>query len=319
MKGFIDTLNKIKEKSSILKLDLFSDENIKLYDEPYKNLSLKHTPVEYFYTQDTSITLLKGGNFDEKLKEINDVLKNIKNNLWNYRKELSSQMNFKKRFEEIINKKNILNIKQKYNIKFPDTVYLYTTKNNVNIFGSLEYKYMNYIINKKIKNINDNVFLCFNMTADEFDFYKNNIIYCTFGAINKLNIGKDMILGCIYAPHVEKMMSFYILLINCFSDIHIEYSIWSSSSQNFVYFVLKNKHKNVKMPDITNNYDYNIKIENVENYSNIINSLLKFEQKIFKYILYDIKICNQLYLLKYNDYKLYLSLSNKIYEKITNI
>lgn len=299
MKNLLKKFNKSTMKHSFYDIELFSEKNLEIYDTPYIELSFNLSDNNTSIDSDNQ----SGGVNDIDI--INDLVKSIKKYKHIYSNVLAHYNSFKFDFKDIITKKDLLYIKKKYNITFNDSIYVYSDRGSSNVFGFMEYKFMDYHINKKIEIIGDFCMIFFLLSTDVWVKHNDVLTKYIIKIIDKLSINGSIIFKFIFYPPDNNLLNLYFTFIDCFESVNIMYSKWDSQRQNLVYYILKNKKKNTSDP-VINNFTDDIK-----------KRMFKYTIDIFNFMLFDTKINGNLQNIKIKQYNMYLPLANKILEKLT--
>jgi hypothetical protein len=325
MKILTDELDKLKQKQTTYDITIFDEEYLRDFNTPYIEFFINHTNIHYIITEtnfskhDTNTTIntntktvetLNKTQSDVIIRNINKLIEDIVSIITTHC-VITSKIIFRYDYQPIITKKDITYIVKKYNIPNIKSVNLYTEFME-NSYTILENLYLITHINKPIFDEQDNYFLDFIMNRKTYFDNKKEIIEFILYVIRKLNINGNCIIKMIYAPYDESYYKLIMLLINMFKTVNIVYSKWASTT-DIVFFVLNNKISKLEELFIdTITIDDNI--DNI----NIKGKLLKYASQILKINNKNISIDKQLFILKNINYKLYLSLKNKVIEKIIN-
>lgn len=308
MSKFIKKLEKSVEVDKFTNIDIFSDKNLEIYNNPHYEISFNNDNIEYTYTD--TIQKQEGGN--EIMARIHELIKEIKRKMDSVGKVLYVKSVYKRDYKDIVLKKDLMYIKEKFGITFTESIYVYSDVQSDNIFGDMEYKFLTFYLNKKIEISDDFYLLYFRIPAAFYEKNIDHIIRYIIKVINKLNNNGSIVMNIIYGLIEPRLFNLYILFTHCFETVNIVYSKWYTSNKNIVFFVLKNKKRNIDEPKKGIN---NILIKS--DTTKIRNEMLEFFVKILEFMNNDINVNKTLLKIKHENYKLYLSLSNKILEKMT--
>ena len=235
-----------------------------------------------------------------KIKKVQSLRKSVSDLQFdNFKQEFYTTEILKETFNIILNKYNTINIKDKYAMMADRLTYEFVVDEEVNI-------------NKlPKKDLNDTMIYDFSSApiAEKFSFENINYI---LNIIQKVKTGNSVILYIYFAPHIELMNKFYLLLSYVFSSIDIYFPMNMSITNNKVILVCQKKIKSLEV--MNENKIYNIEIDNVNN--EITNKMIEFELEIFRFIKFYFELFLYLLMIKKKDRLKYNIIKYKILYKI---
>ena len=235
-----------------------------------------------------------------KIKKVQSLRKSVSDLQFdNFKQEFYTTEILKETFNIILNKYNTINVKDKYAMMADRLTYEFVVDEEVNI-------------NKlPKKDLNDTMIYDFSSApiAEKFSFENINYI---LNIIQKVKTGNSVILYIYFAPHIELMNKFYLLLSYVFSSIDIYFPMNMSITNNKVILVCQKKIKSLEV--MNENKIYNIEIDNVNN--EITNKMIEFELEIFRFIKFYFELFLYLLMIKKKDRLKYNIIKYKILYKI---
>jgi len=298
--NFIEEISKIYEINTNIDEMFFEDKYLDKFSNPYLTLHLKNTNVKYSYKYITQ----SGGNYDnvksyiDSIKKIREILKNTSIPI--------SDIYYK--YYGILYKKFYDDIAKMYNVSFDDNIYVYSVKVPYAIKKIFSSKKI--LLNKNITSSNISM-LVLDAPDDISKKYIDEYIFIILSCINHIKHGNDVVITMFLSPWIDRMSSLYMILLNTFQNVHIIFPTFINKQKNVVYFILKNKINNVKLPEKKFS---SITIDN--NHKQIQDQLERFSIRIFCHLVFQYKLNVNLHILRLNNDIKYHIIKNKVLSKI---
>jgi hypothetical protein len=317
---FIDIIIRENERSYLLDVSLFSDENMKMLDDPYINLSLDNIKLKDIHIKEhKNTTTLANDEYDEKT-DINIMTKKTREILTKMSRMHTLKYTYKHPYFMSGVKKMIEYIKKRYNI-VNKHIYIYI-QNGSSFFtkmGLSENMHSLTYINKRINNMQNNDIIIFDLQVETYETYGKKIIKLIIDYINKVELGNNIVIRHIFFPLNNENKSLIKLYTHCFEKVHIIYARWASNFQNTCTFILKNKIN--KIPHYEEKSEYILKCENDDEKleRQFCKMLEEFYGVIIQNIYYEIKLQNKLIIIRNHDIDLYAVMNEKIIDKVAKL
>lgn len=252
-----------------IKEGLYDDSFLSKFKQSFITLSLDHIDKLDFELSEKEIK--SKNNKEEKLiskiKKVRTIRKSISDLQFdNFKREFYTTEILKENFDIILSKYNSVKIKHKYVMIADKLSYEFVTDKSVII---------NELPKKELK---DTIIYDFTpvQIAEKFSFENINYV---LNVINFVKKGNNVLLYIYFAPHLELMYNFYLLLSHIFHSLDIYFPLNMSITNNKVIIMCNKKINDIK---ITSKKIYGIDI--VSNHTDYKKKMIKFEIEIFKFI-----------------------------------
>jgi hypothetical protein len=328
MNNFLNIIKKLRHDNTTCDYEVFTDKYLDYMNPPFHEISFDNVKIDYSfdkientYSNNTIYTDIIDNNTkdgtDNKIDKYNNKINEILKNVNNYSISDCSYYIFsltRSEYLQILSKKNIIYIINKYKLDEIKTMYIYTQFDET-LLPFTEYSNIKLFINKKIEKKSNFYCIFFMLPSKTYSNMPYEIINTIFNAIEMLDIGGSILIHHIYSPYIERQCKLILMYINTFSHVNIIYSKWISSN-NSVYFLLQNKQRNFEY--WKESYTPYLNIHYNKQIYDIRTKLIQFCFDILAFLKKNTIIDTQLLLLKTTNYKLYLLTKKKILENIIN-
>lgn len=312
----VDITNEYKKKTQEYKIDAFSDENLKFMDDVYYRESfdgIKSKSAEICNIKKNQI----GGGIDMSyIDKIYKTIKSVKKKIMYIGKRYYKNYSYKYLYHRISLKKTIQHIRDIYKIDNKNTYIYYDTNVNLHDDSNIyNYTLSETFVNKRIQFIKNNDMIIYGFDSSTYKKHYNKFIEYIVRIVNNLQKGDTIVIYHIFSPFGDMYRNMLIMYLYCFEKVDIIYSSWCSGFQNVVFFILRNKINNITIKTTDTSINYNIIVDNEEDYTESLNKMLKMCLKIFARIRKEVIIQKELTNMKYKNEELYMALNDKIVEK----
>lgn len=248
---------------------LYDDSFLSRFKQSFITLSLDHIDKLDYKLSEKEIKSKNKENEKviSKIKRVQTIRKSISDLQFdNFKQEFYTTEILKENFDIVLSKYNSVKIKHKYAMMADKLSYEFVTDKSVIV---------NELPKKELK---DTIIYDFTpaQIAEKFSFENINYV---LNVINSVKKGNSVLLYIYFAPHIELMYNFYLLLSHIFNSLDIYFPLNMSITNNKVMIMCNKKINNIK---ITSKKIYGIDI--VSNHENHKKKMIKFEIEIFKFI-----------------------------------
>jgi len=297
--NFLDTIEKQRSIHTSIEKYFFEDRFLDMFKKKYLVLDDDQISIVYNYK-----CKQKGGS------NIKQLLSNLIEYHKNYLKTSGQVANIFMPFQKTLYKNFFEDLKKKYTLSFDKPTYIYKS--------TIVEQYEQFIptkqiyINKKITESPSTVII--DLPIETVNKFKDEYIYTTFDAVNKIKMGDDLILSINFAPWIEQLFNWYLVLINSFKSYYIVFPCHLGKKRNIVFFILKNKVKNIKIP---NKKSFCINVD-IKDKKIVQKRFIMFAEKVLKYINKTLILIINLNILFRKNKIMYKLVRNKVLSKVYN-
>lgn len=312
MEPYLDQLSKIYniestlEKKILKKMEdgMYDDSFISKFKQSFITLKIDHLEkLDYKLKEHETIRpkIDENNKLINKIKKVQTLRKSINDLQFdNFKQEFYTTEILKETFNIVLKKYNSIQIQDKYAMMADRLTYEYVADESV-------------IINKlPKKELVDTLIYDFSSAPIAEKFSYQNINYL-LNVIQKVKKDKNVVLYIYFAPHIELMNKFYLLLSHIFSSIDIYFPMNMSITNNKCILVCHQKINSLK--GMNEDKIYGIEI-NSELSNEVTNKMMEYELEIFRFIKYYFELFLYLLMIKKKDSLKYNIIKYKILYKI---